>query len=398
MPWKGSVVSQRRDLVVLARCDGANVAELCRRFGVSRKTAYKWGGRYERAGPEGLMDRSRRPTRSPGRTADEMEQLVLQVRAKHPAWGGRKIRHVLVRDGHSCVPACSTITEILRRHGQLDDTESCKHKAFQRFEHPAPNDLWQMDFKGHFEHRRGRCHPLTVLDDHSRYGLALEACPNELGTTVRAKLTATFQRYGLPTRMLVDNGSPWGSDDQHPYTPLTVWLIRLGVGVTHSRPYHPQTSGKDERFHRTLKAEVIIRHEFRNNRHCQQAFDCWLPVYNHERPHEALDMDVPGSRYRISERAFPDPLPAIEYGPDDIVRKVQVGGEITIRGDLYRVPKAFHGQSIALRPTATDGVLEVHFCHEQIGQLDIRQRGRAGRPRELDASARFARSDIQLPR
>ena len=163
------------------------MAEICRRFGVSRRTAYKWMKRFELAGPVGLADRSRRPHRSPGQTTQATERWVLAVRREHRVWGGRKIRHVLLREGFESVPAASTITEILRRHGQLEADESSKHRPLQRFEHPEPNDLWQMDFKGHFKHGRGRCHPLTVLDDHSRFGIGLQACPNEGGTTVKAK-------------------------------------------------------------------------------------------------------------------------------------------------------------------------------------------------------------------
>ncbi len=396
MPWKGSVMSQRRDLVTLARADAANVAEICRRFGVSRRTAYKWIERFELEGPAGLADRSRRPHRSPGQTTEATERRVLAVRREHRVWGGRKIRHVLLREGFPSIPSASTITEILRRHGQLEADESSKHRPLQRFEHPEPNDLWQMDFKGHFKHRHGRCHPLTVLDDHSRFGLGLQACPNEGGTMVKAKLTRIFRQYGLPKRMLVDNGSPWGSDKEHVYTPLTAWLIRLGVGVVHGRPYHPQTQGKDERFHRTLVAEVIRWHDFRDNGHCQRVFDRWLPVYNYERPHEALGMGVPGSRYRASGRSFPQKLPPIEYGPGDLVRKVCRPGQMSFQGHTYRVPKAFCGHPIAMRPTVVDGAFEIYFCNQRIGKLDARRGPRGGR-RGLTASARSARSGVQPP-
>src|SRR5262249_9640533 len=160
---------------------------------------------------------------------------------------------------------------------------------------------------------RGRCHPLTVLDDHSRFALGLEACANEQGVTVQERLTTIFRRYGLPRRMTMDNGSPWGNDSTHPHTPLTVSLMRLGIGVGHSRPYHPQTQGKDERFHRTLKVEVLHGRTFRDLPHCQAAFDEWRTVYNVQRPHEALAMATPGSRYAISARPFPASLPAVEY-------------------------------------------------------------------------------------
>ena len=170
MPWQEvSTMSLRKEFIMLANQDNANISELCRRFGISRKTAYKWLGRYEEVGNEGLQDRSRRPHRSINRTSASVEQLALSIRDAHPAWGGRKLKWRLEVLGHEALPSVSTFTEILRRNGRLDPAESAKHTAWQRFEHDAPNRLWQMDFKGHFAMDDGRCHPLTVLDDHSRY-------------------------------------------------------------------------------------------------------------------------------------------------------------------------------------------------------------------------------------
>jgi transposase InsO family protein len=351
------------------------MSELCRRFGISRKTGYKWLGRGE---ADGLSDRSRRPRSSPARTASEIERAVLALRDEHPAWGGRKLRKRLQMQGHVDVPAASTITEILRRHGRLEAAESERRQALQRFEHPAANDLWQMDFKGHFGLTGGgRCHPLTVLDDHSRFALCVQALEDEQGRTVQAQLTAVFRRYGLPRRMLTDNGSPWGGcDARHRFTELSAWLLRLGVAVSHGRPFHPQTQGKDERFHRTLTAEVLRYRTFADLRECQRRFDPWREVYNHERPHEALDLAVPASRYRASVRPFPEELPPIEYGPEDQVRRVQQNGRITWRGVAYRVGRAFDGQPVALRPTAEEGVWDVYYCCERVAQLDERTQER----------------------
>jgi transposase InsO family protein len=298
---------------------------------------------------------------------------VLAVRTAHPAWGGRKIRFRLQAQNWSEAPAASTITDILRRHGLIHPEESAKHKAWQRFEAEAPNDLWQMDFKGHFEAAAGRCHTLTVLDDHSRFALGLEACANERRHTVQQRLTTIFRRYGLPRKMLVDNGSPWGSDAAHPYTPLTVWLLRLGVKVSHSSPYHPQTLGKDERFHRTLKAEVLQYCQGLELERCQTRLDAWRLVYNLERPHEALGMAVPMSRYRESPRTFPETIPPLVYGPGDQVRKVQALGWISFRGRYFRLSKAFRGELVALRPTVTDGLWEVYFGQHRIARINLRE-------------------------
>jgi hypothetical protein len=246
------------------------------------------------------------------------------------------------------------------------------HVAFQRFEHERPNALWQMDFKGHFAHAVGRCHPLTVLDDHSRYVVCLSACADELSETVQERLIGVFRRYGLPERMNVDNGSPWGDGAGGRYTVLTVWLLRLGVRLSHSRPYHPQTNGKDERFHRTLKRDVLHGQSYADLAACQRAFDGFRGVYNSERPHEALRMAVPASRYRASPRSYPETLAPIEYDPIDQVRRVQQGGRISFRGHELRVPQAFAGQSIALRPTTTDGVWDAVFAAHRVAQIDLR--------------------------
>lgn len=374
MPWKVQDVSSlREELVRMMSADGANVAELCRRYDVSRKTAYKWLRRYELSARDGLSDRSRRPRTSPRRTSPAVEERILEIRDAHPAWGARKLAESLRRQNIQDRPAISTITEILRRHGRLDPAESGKHKAFVRFEHPYPNDLWQMDFKGHIALTGGgRCHPLTILDDHSRFALEVAACGDERSDTVCAQLQAVFRRYGLPRCMLMDNGSPWGNDRDSPYTVLTVWLMRLGIRVTHGRPYHPQTQGKDERFHRTLNVELLSRCAFANLHECQISFDPWRHTYNFDRPHEALQMASPASRYQPSPRAYPETLPPIEYSTGEQVRRVQDGGWFSFRGKQFRLSKAFHRQPIGLRPTLHDGVWAVLFAQHTLGVIDLR--------------------------
>ena len=374
MPWREqSVMDQREEFVTLALAPGANIRELCRRFRINRSNGYKWLQRYLTQGRAGLSDRSRRPTRSPSRTPERVEVEVLRIRENsNNAWGGRKIERVMQNSGQIDVPAPSTITEILRRHGKLCERSHEHPGPHQRFERGAPNELWQMDFKGHFAMAQGRCHPLTVLDDHSRYSMTIAACGNERDETVRIQLASVFRRYGLPFSMLMDNGPPWGDAGHQPHTIFTAWLMRLGVRVTHGRPFHPQTQGKDERFHRTLKAEVLSGKSFRDLPECQHAFDRWRHVYNHERPHQALEFATPAKRYRASERAFPETLPPIEYAPGDIVRKVNANGDISLKGRPQSVGKAFRDHPVALRPTSEDGVFSIHFCAHRIGTLDLR--------------------------
>jgi transposase InsO family protein len=376
MPWQEvSTVSLRQEFVALASRPGANKRELARRYAISPQTAYKWLRRAAAEPELPLLDRSRRPLHSPARTPTHVEEAVLALRAAHPAWGARKLRARLLATNQlpaAQLPAASTITAILRRHGQLDPAESRKHKPHQRFEHAAPNQLWQMDFKGHFAMRDGRCHALTVLDDHSRFLLCLAACADEQAGTVREQLTAVFERYGLPERLLTDNGSPWGGGVGAVWTGLTVWLVRLDIKLVHGRPYHPQTQGKDERLHRTLKAEVLRDNHYADLGSVQAAFEPWRQMYNLERPHEALDMAVPASRYKVSWRKMPGELAPVEYGPGDIVRKVQDGGIIHYRNKEYLVGKAFKGYPVGLRASNVDGLLEVYFCQQKIGEIDLR--------------------------
>jgi len=364
-------MESRTEFVKLACQEGSNIRQLCRRYGVSPATGYKWIRRYREKGEAGLEDRSRRPERSPTRSSPDFEAHVLRIRAEQAAWGASKIRRILRSEGID-VKAVSTVHAILVRHGKIDPEESQKHHAWQRFEHPVPNDLWQMDFKGHFEFGTGqRCHPLTVLDDHSRFLVCLKACENEKGETVQQHLTSVFRQYGLPLRMTMDNGAPWGNDRVHRDTPVTVWLRRIGVRVSHSRPHHPQTQGKDERFHRTLNVELLRGRYFQAFPKIQPEFDTYRQIYNQRRPHQAIDMETPVQRFQISPRNFPERLPPIEYSESDHVRKVNEKGKISFRGRRISVGKGFRGYPVALRPTEIDGVWNVFFCCDSIAQIDF---------------------------
>lgn len=371
MPWREvSVMDERREFVQLARQEGANRRELCRRFGVHPDTGYKWLGRSA-AGDSELKDRSRRPHTSPNRSATSVEAAVLAVRDVHPAWGARKIAHCLERDGVKS-PALSTVHEILRRNGRIVPPPGGP-RASQRFEMPEPNMLWQMDFKGWRPLADGgRCHPLTILDDHSRYALSLQACANEQGGTVQNRLELVFRRHGLPDAFFVDNGSPWGDASGQHWTRLGVWLLKLGIRVLHSRPYHPQSRGKNERFHRTLEAEVFALRRLRDLDDAQSAFDAWRTVYNFERPHEALDQDVPANRYRPSTRSLPSRPPQVEYDANEIVRTVPTTKDyISFKGRRWIVPRAFRGERVAIRPAAVDGHYGVFFGAHQIARIDL---------------------------
>jgi transposase InsO family protein len=377
MPWNPQDTMQLRlDFVELALQAELPFSELCQRFGISRPTGYKWLNRYQAKGLEALADRSRRPQRSPNRTADEMEQHVLRMRHEHPCWSGHKISRRLRDLGLQDVPAPSTITAILHRHGRIGQKASLDATAWQRFERAQPNELWQMDFKGDFAMLdQRRCYPLTVLDDHSRYNIVLHACLSTDGLTVRTQLQRAFAQYGLPQQINVDNGAPWGSPSQPgQLCEFTIGLIRLGIRITHSRPYHPQTNGKDERFHRSLKAEVLNNRSFGNQAQVQAELDRWRQIYNHQRPHQGIGMATPVTRYRPSPRSLPSTLPPIEYGPDDEVLRVGWNGKITFRGHRLRVSSALHRLDVAARPHPDIAdAYDFYFAHHRLTTFDLNQ-------------------------
>lgn len=373
MPWQArSIVSQREEFVALASMPGANVSRLCERFRISRETGHLWIRRFAEGGRSALSDRSRRPTRSPDRTTDRIERMVVSMRDRHPAWGGRKIKARLEQLGHSGIPAASTITAILHRHGRITPEASEAAMPWTRFEHERPNDLWQMDFKGPVPTSRGVCHALTVLDDHSRFAIGLRACRDQRSPTVRDELTSLFQIYGLPWRMLADNGPPWSGDVGEHWTALKVWLLKLGVVMIHGRPYHPQTQGKDERFHRTLKGELLRRVDFKDIRHAQTLMDPWRDVYNLERPHEAIGLQPPATRYQPSVRAMPSHPPRMEPSPGQEPRVVKEGGHVRFAGQRWYLGKAWDQETVGLCQSGEPGVIDVRFGPYLIAQLDGR--------------------------
>lgn len=376
MGWKESdEMSERLEFVRLAEVEGVNLAALCRSFGVSRKTGYKWLKRWRLEGKGGLENQSRQPHHSPLQTNAEVEQLVVELRKKHPLWGGRTLRRILQNQRHAEIPSPSSITRILHRHGLISVEDSCQRKSFESFERPNPNDLWQIDFKGDFKLANGqRCYPLTLLDDHSRYSLGIIACENQQRGTVQPHFRQVFQKYGIPRAIYVDNGNPWGTSGQRSrHSRLSAWLMRQDIEVIHGRPYCPQGRGKIERFHRTLKREVLQDRQLVDLTEAQRAFDPWRSLYNHERPHQGLELEVPSSRYRISERPFKEVTGQFEYSDRFEVRRLhKKTGQFAFKGQTYRLSEAFLDQPIGFSPTQIDGVWDIYYCRFRIAQLDQR--------------------------
>jgi len=314
----------------------------------------------------------RAPRRPPRRTPPEIEERDCELRGQHPTWGGRKLHRRLRALGLKAVPSPSAITDILARNDLLSADRRLK-RNWQRFEAAKPNEMWQMDFKGDFALPEGRCYTLTVLDDHSRFNLCLQACADQRGQTVQSRLLPVFATYGLPEAILVDNGPPWGSGySRQPHTRFTAWLMELGIYVSHGRPYHPQTRGKDERFHRSLGEEVLSGGRWQDLLAVQAALDPWRQVYNLERPHEALAYGVPAARYATSTRSLPPTPQPPEYQNTDEIRRVQALGEISFRGRTLRIGKAFSSRAVALRATEEDGAWDVYYHKQRVGRVDLR--------------------------
>lgn len=372
MSWQETdKVTLRKEFVLQAIKEGSNISQLCKAYRVSRKTGYKWINRFHECGSKGLIDQPTLPNYSPRKISKAMVKNIIEIRQKHPRWGARKIQVILFRNKIKDVPAPSTIHKVLLKEGYLTPTRKTK-LHLSRFEHEAPNHLWQADFKGHFAYEKGRCHPLTILDDHSRFSVMLKACKNEQGVTVKPIFIEAFQRYGLPDRINFDNGNPWGSlYDCARYTTLSKWIIRLGVKVSYSPPGTPQINGKDERFHRTLKTELLDFHYFKNISHIQKHFNEWRETYNLERPHEGIGMQVPSDRYHQSYRLYPQVLPEIEYSNDYKIKYPDMRGRLSFHGKQVFVGIPFAKEPLGIRETNKKGVFQIYFSHQKLGEIDL---------------------------
>ena len=363
-------MEQREEFVRLSLLEGANRRELCRRFGISAETGYKWLRRWS-AGETELRDHSRRPHRSPSQTRPALEERVLALRDAHPAWGARKLAARLERESISA-PAASTVHAILRRNERVIETAG-QGAPLTRFEKALPNQLWQMDFKGWVKLTNGsRCHPLTVVDDHSRYLVCLKACAGQTEAMVRGHLETVFGHHGLPEAMFVDNGSPWGGGPAERWTRFGVWLLKLGVrvlaqpAVSSAKPGQERTvashvepgSAVDDELSRAAGGATRVRRLVAH-------------LYG-ERPHEALAMAVPADRYRPSLRPMPARLMEPEYDEGDIVRKVgTTKAYIQFKGRLWPVGQAFFGERVAIRQRGADGHYGIFFGAHRIGAIDL---------------------------
>jgi putative transposase len=351
------------------------MAELSARYGISRKTGYKWLDRFDQGGREGLGDRSRAPRRCPHKISDEVATLICEARRRHPSWGPNKLLDWL-EPRHPAVdlPAVSTAGDLLARKGLVKQRRRRRH-----YQHPGvvpittahPNDLWTADFKGHFRTRDGvYCYPLTVADQHTRYLLACHGLLSTKGLGVRPVFDRLFREYGLPNAIRTDNGVPFATTGIHGLSQLNVWWLRLGIQHQRILPAHPEQNGAHERMHKTLKGEAC-----RPPCSClatqQRAFNAFRRLYNDERPHEALGDRPPATLYRPSARSYTGALPPLEYPGHFLVKRVTNAGTIRLKKRLLFVSNALKQHPVGLEEV-DDGIWSIHFCYVLLGRVDER--------------------------
>lgn len=355
MSWETkTVMEQRKAFVEAAERGEESFAALCRRYQISRKTGYKWLKRAQEG--QQLTDQSRRPNRQPTKTPDDVEAQILAMREAHPTWGGRMIKAALEQDGCEDIPSARTCCAILKRNGCIDPEEAGKHRPFQRFEREKCNQLWQTDFKGDFLLGDGiRCYPLTILDDHSRFSIRIE--PKSDTKEVKESFIQTFKEFGLPDAVLSDNG-PQFSGFRGGYTQFERFLMDLDVAPIHGRIMHPQTQGKIERFHRTLKAEAL-REIPDTMEEMNRQFQEWRWFYNELRPHSALGMKPPATVYRPSQRKYEGPKP---FAYDQGARLVKINNWGYLRFGPIQVylSETMADTYMEIRPSENDTFLVIY--------------------------------------
>jgi transposase InsO family protein len=365
-------MDQRTQFIADHLRETQTITELCDRYGVSRKTGYKWIDRYLRLGPAGLEERSRRPHRAPNQTADEIVAAILEARQRHPVWGGKKLRALLQRrHPRWTLPGRSTVCDILRRHGLVPT-----RRQRRRIGHPgkpttimgAPNAVWCADYKGQFKTGDGRyCYPLTVTDGFSRYLLGCQGLGSTAVAEAQPVFTRLFKEYGLPLRIRTDNGVPFATTTLARLSKLSAWWVRLGILPEFIEPGRPDQNGRHERMHRTLKV-ATTRPAAGSLGAQQRRFNAFREEFNHERPHEALDQQTPATCYHPSPRPMPDRLPPLEYPDRFEVRYVSANGGIRWNRRWVNVSTVCVGEYVGLEEI-DDGIWNVYFGPLRLGRL-----------------------------
>lgn len=368
MPWESRTVEKQREEFAKAALQCCNFSELCREHGITRKTGYKWRDRY--LAYESMSDLSKRPHSSPNRTDKSIEDLILSVRFENPAWGPKKIVQHLRDRGRTDLPCTKTVANILHRYGCISPEESAKHKPFIRFEKELCNQMWQLDFKGEFVMQDGNyCYPLDIIDDHSRY--CIKAAPHTTtANVVIPAFTEAFREFGLPDSILSDNGAQFAGF-KGGYTQFERWLMELDVLPIHGRLKHPQTQGKVERFHRTMKDELLKHTSIADIDDACEKFAAWRDKYNCVRPHEALGMKCPAEVYEAGRREYKEKIDEYEYSGEHRVIKVNGWGYVRFADKQVYLSETMIGRYIEFRPSENGESFIACYRNFKIAEFDV---------------------------
>jgi len=367
MPWiERQVKMLREEFIRRSMEDDRNISDLCEEFGISRKTGYKWIKRYQEDGC--LEDRSKRPLRLGSKTANWVEELIIETRHERPRWGAQKIQSYLDRKGYP-MPCVRTVNNILKRNGLISQEATLARRPFKRFEREHNNELWQADFKGDFLMGNGtRCYPLTILDDHSRYALLIEPKPDQ--QDVQSSFVRIFQLFGLPEAILTDNG-PTFAGPHGGYTQFERMLMDQDVLPIHGRFYHPQTQGKIERFHRSLKNEVLYLRNIQNLDEAARTFEKWQQIYNFERPHSALGNKCPADVYSTSPRQFREIVPVYDYNTEHRMYRINNWGFLRFAKYQIYISETFRDTHVQLIPLESEDIALICYRNFIIAKIDV---------------------------
>lgn len=367
MPWKDKTVEELRKEFVEAAKNSSNFSLLCREFGISRATGYKWLKRYEN--DENLSDRSKRPKVTANKTPAQIEAEIIKTRMAHPGWGAKKIKISLENKGITN-PCAKTVNNILNRHGCISKEESVKHKAFIRFEKERCNEMWQTDFKGEFKMRNGKyCYPLDIFDDHSRFVIRIKPSESTSNLVIPTFREAFFE-YGMPESILSDNGVQFAGFRQG-YTQFEKWLMDHDVLPIHGRIKHPQTQGKIERFHRAMNQELLKHYTPTDIADAERVLNDWRDCYNNDRPHEALGMKCPSDVYVASQRMYRDEVEKYEYSGKYHVIKVNSWGYVRFDQKQIYLSETMVGERIEFRPTPGGETFVACYRNFAIAEFDV---------------------------
>ena len=371
MPWRYKTVNQiREEFVRRVLSNEKSKSALCREYGISRPTADKWIKRYLSGEP--LDNRSKKPFKTANRISEDIERLIVNQRKKEPALGAIKIHKILSDEGYENLPSVSTINNVLHRNGLITKEASISATPYKHFAKDNPNDMWQADFKGNYLLKDGvRCHPLSIIDDCSRYCLCADVKYNEKLNSTYASFESTFKQYGLPKILLCDNGTPWGASQSTSITKFEVKLMELGILTLHIRPLRPQTQGKIERFNRSFKEERLRYYIPNNMEEAQEQRLEYMEFYNNKRPHFALDLDKPSEHYEHSKRKYPEKISGWDYPYGTEVLKVKSSGYIRYKGQGYYLSEGLSNKQVGIIPSKQDGILNIIFRQFRVAKLDL---------------------------